>query len=412
MPTLGADMEDALLLEWRVAPGDAVARGAVACVVETQKGAIDVENWEAGTIARLLAQPGERIAVGTPIAVLAQEEEDWQSVAAEHEAKATVPPAAAASTDRAGAASVPPAAGPAARAAAAATRVPRSSPAARRRAAELGIDLQALAARSDGEIISLADVEAAASAGAAGGSAVEKAGAAAAEPAAGTSPPAEDSMRTAIAAAMSRSNREIPHYHVSAEIDIDAAWRRLEAYNRDRPIAQRVLFAALAMQAVAGALRDVPELNGRYVDGALHRATSVHVGVVTSLRGGGVVIPTVHDADRLSLSGWMEALREVVTRARQGRLRSSDLADSTITVTNLSDSGADDVHGLIYPPQVALVGLGRIAPRPVVGDDGEIVARRTIRVTLAGDHRASDGLAGARFLSALRERLGRAETTE
>jgi len=400
MPSLGADMEDALLLEWRVAPGDAVARGAVACVVETDKGAIDVENWEAGTVARLLARPGERIAVGTPIAVLAQGEEDWRSVASEREAS-TALQAAARSAPPATTAPTRPAPGPPPGSAPAAGHVARSSPAARRRAAELGVDLQALAARSEGSVVSLADVEAAAAAaGAAAGGA------------AGVAAFPDASMRAAIAAAMSRSNREIPQYHVGAEIDVVPAWNRLEVFNRARPIAQRVLFAALALHAIARAVREVPELNGRYVEDALVRATAVHVGIVTSLRGGGVVVPTVHDADRLSLAQWMEALREVVTRARQGRLRSSDLADSTITVTNLSDSGADEVHGLVYPPQVALVGLGRVALRPVVDEEGAVVARRTMRVTLTGDHRASDGLAGARFLTALRERIQRAETTE
>ncbi|HEY0878107.1 MAG TPA: dihydrolipoamide acetyltransferase family protein [Zeimonas sp.] len=373
MPSLGADMEDGVLLEWRIRPGEGVERGAVACVVETQKGAIDVEAWEAGTVARLLAQPGERIAVGTPIAVLADGAEDWRAVASEHErSRETAQP-------------VQPAASP------------RSSPAARRRAAELGIDLRTLAAQTAGAVVSLADVEAAA----------RETPLAAAD--AGPTPAA--SIRAAIAVAMTRANREIPHYHVVGEIEIERAWSRLEAFNRERPIAQRVLFAALALQAIARSLREVPELNGWYRDDALQRACAVHAGIVTSLRGGGIVIPTVHDADRLALPELMEALREAVTRARQGRLRSSDLADSTVTVTNLSDSGADAVYGLVYPPQVALVGLGRIAARPVVLADGAIAARRTMQVTLTADHRASDGLAGARFLSALRERLAQAEAS-
>ena len=211
-------------------------------------------------------------------------------------------------------------------------------------------------------------------------------------------------MRAAIAAAMTRSKREIPHYYLGSEIEVERALQWLEDFNASRPLAERVLFAALALRAVALALREVPDLNGQFVDGRFRRSEAIHVGVVTSLRGGGVVVPAVHDADRLTLPELMASLRDVVARARSGRLRSSDLADSTITVTNLGDLGVETVYGVIYPPQVALVGLGRVLARPAVRD-GAIVATRTMNATLSGDHRVTDGLTGARFLSALRERF-------
>jgi pyruvate dehydrogenase E2 component (dihydrolipoamide acetyltransferase) len=217
-------------------------------------------------------------------------------------------------------------------------------------------------------------------------------------------------MRAAIAAAMSRSKREIPHYYLGSEIDVEAAHRWLERYNAARPLAGRVLFAALALRAVALAVHEVPDLNGQFADGRFRRSKAIHVGVVTSLRGGGVVVPALHDADRLALPELMASLRDVLARARSGRLRSSDLADSTITVTNLGDLGVETVYGVIYPPQVALVGLGRVLARPVVRD-GAIVAARTMTATLSGDHRVTDGLAGARFLSALRERLAHPEAS-
>ena len=171
---------------------------------------------------------------------------------------------------------------------------------------------------------------------------------------------------------------------------------------------QRVLFAALALRAIAFALREAPQLNGRFVGGRFEPSTAIHLGVVTSLRGGGLVVPTVHDADRLALPELMQSLREALTRARSGQLRSSDLADSTTTVTNLGELGTDTVYGVIYPPQVALIGLGQVAPRAVV-QAGAVVAARTVHVSLAADHRVSDGLVGARFLAALRERLAHPE---
>lgn len=374
MPSFGADMDDAVFVQWNVQPGQAVAHGEIVGVVETQKGAIDVEAWQAGTIARLVAEPGQRIPVGQVLALLASEGEDWKAVAATAPA-ATLPEPAAAPKAPAPLEATPAAgAGPAMRA----------SPAARKRAAELGVDIGALAAA--GKPITLADVEHAAEA----------------------RPTPAQAMRAAIAAAMTRSKREIPHYYLGCEANVDAALHWLEGFNAQRPLAERVIFAALMLKAVALALREAPELNGSYADGRFQPAQSVHLGIVTALRGGGLVVPTVHDADRLTLPELMGALRSALERARRGQLRGSDLADSTVTVSNLGDLGTDTVYGVIYPPQVALVGIGRVAQRPVV-QDGHVVAASTVHLTLAADHRASDGLIGARFLAALSERLSHPE---
>ncbi len=401
MPSLGADMEDGVFVEWRVAPGETVARGQVACVVETQKGAIEVEIWASGTAARLLAEPGQRIPVGQTMALVASPGEDWRAVASSTEAQA-----ARATAPAAGLPAQPapvPSTGPTITGRPALP--PRASPAARRRAAELDVDLDALAAATAGAPINVADVERAAAAAAAPVAPAADPGPPAA-PTAGAPAPAgpEAAMRAAIAAAMTRSKREIPHYYLGSEIEVEHALQWLENFNASRPLADRLLFAALALRAVALALRAVPDLNGQFVDGRFRRSEAIHVGVVTALRGGGVVVPAVHDADRLTLPELMAALRDVIARARSGRLRSSDLADSTITLTHLGDLGVETVYGVIYPPQVALVGLGRVFPRATVRD-GAIVATRVVNATLSGDHRVTDGLAGARFLAALRARF-------
>lgn len=386
MPSFGADMDAARFVQWHAKPGQALKRGDVVAVVETQKGAIDVELWHDGTMARLVAQPGQEIPVGEMLAVLADEGEDWQTLAAEPvasspaptaEASPAQPPAPAAST-----APSAPAAGHA-----------RASPAARQRAQALGVDVEALATQAGGRAVTLADVERAAT--------PTKTTTAAA-------PGRSTAMRAAIGAAMARSWREIPHYHVGCEIVVEAPLRALEAFNRERPVAGRVLFAAVLLRAVAQAVADTPTLNGRFENGVFQPADAVHLGVVTSLRGGGLVVPTVHDAHRLSLDELMAALRAVLERARTGQLRSSDLADSTLSVSHLGDLGAESVQGVIYPPQVALVGLGRVALRPAVVD-GQVVAARTLHASLAGDHRVSDGLVGSRFLAALTTRLATLE---
>lgn len=383
MPSFGADMDAARFVQWHVQPGQALKRGDVVAVVETQKGAIDVELWHDGTMARLVAQSGQEIPVGELLAVLAGEGEDWKTLAAEPVASPPTPTAEALPAQPL----APPA--PTAPPPPASDRA-RVSPAARQRAQALGVDIEALANQTGGRAVTLADVEHAATT------------------ATTTTPARGTAMRAAIGAAMARSWREIPHYHVGCEIVVEAPLRALEAFNRERPVAERVLFAALLLRAVAQAVADTPTLNGRFENGGFEPAAAVHLGVVTSLRGGGLVVPTVHDAHRLSLIELMAALRAVLERARSGQLRSSDLADSTLSVSHLGDLGAESVQGVIYPPQVALVGLGRVALRPAVVD-GQVVAARTLHASLAGDHRVSDGLVGSRFLAALTARLGTLE---
>ena len=394
LPSFGADMDDAVFVQWNVKPGDKVTRSQIAAVVETQKGAIDVEVWDEGVVAQLIAAPGERLPVGAPLALIAEEGEDWQALAAG--AATTTPAAAPESLEATKAAPAPAAAATTTASTTADASRARISPAARKRAAELGVDIVALAAQLGGRAVSLADVEAAAAVAA-------KAG-----PAPAPAPSPAEAMRAAIAAAMSKSKREIPHYYLSSEIEVEAASSWLERFNAERPVTERVLFAAVALRAIALALREFPALNGRWVEGRFEPAAQINLGVVTSLRSGALVVPTVHEADKLALPELMKALNEALTRARKGQLRSSDLADSTVTVSNLGDLGCDSVLGVIYPPQVALVGLGSVAQRPWVREC-QLVVARTLTASLAADHRASDGMLGARFLAALRARLARPE---
>jgi pyruvate dehydrogenase E2 component (dihydrolipoamide acetyltransferase) len=207
-------------------------------------------------------------------------------------------------------------------------------------------------------------------------------------------------MRGAIATAMSRAKREIPHYYVATTIDFSTALGWLEAQNRDRPVTERLLYGALLLKAVALGLREVPELNGFWVNGRAERSDRVHVGVAISLRGGGLVAPALRDTDRQSIDELMRNLQDLVTRARAGSLRSSEMTDATITVTSLGERGVESVFGIIYPPQLALAGFGRVVERPWVAD-GRVVARRLVTATLSADHRATDGHRGALFLDAV-----------
>jgi pyruvate dehydrogenase E2 component (dihydrolipoamide acetyltransferase) len=207
-------------------------------------------------------------------------------------------------------------------------------------------------------------------------------------------------MRKAIAAAMSRSKREIPHYYLGAHVDMSKTLTWLQAENLKRPVTERLLYAVLLLKAVALALHDFPEMNGFWVDGACKPSEAVHVGVAISLRQGGLIAPAIHDVDKKSLEEIMVNLRDLVKRVRAGVLRSSEIADATITVTSLGEQGVETVFGVIYPPQVALVGCGKIVEQPWAAN-GMLGVKPVMMATLAADHRASDGHRGGLFLAAI-----------
>jgi len=380
LPSLGADMDEGKLLEWKVHPGEPVTRGQVVAIVDTAKAAVEVECWQEGTMHEQLVPVGETVPVGTVLALLLAPGE----VAPAPGTREKAPAIAKKATPAAAPARAPatPAATPAARKAV--------SPVARRRAKELGIDPEALDGTGPQGAVTLEDVERAAGAHAPAG----------APPA----PAQRPDIRQAIAAAMGRSKREIPHYYLAETIPMRRALEWLAAQNAKRPVTERILPGVLQLKAVALALAKAPELNGFWQDGAFVPGGGVHIGVAISLRQGGLIAPGIHDVDRKDLATLMNELTMLVSRARAGSLRSSELSDPTITVTNLGDQGSEAVYGVIYPPQVALVGFGRLATRPWV-EDGELRAIPLVTASLSADHRVSDGMRGARFLVALRERL-------
>lgn len=392
LPSLGADMDEGKLLEWHVKPGDKVKKGQVVAVVDTSKAAVDVEIWQDGTVFELLVEPGTRLPVGSVMATLLEDGESAPARkpvtlqgARKGEAHRKAPPEVAAK-----------AVGVQRAAELAPPGRPRVSPAARKRADELGRDIARIAGSGPGGVVTLADVERAV--------VVPTAAAAAATPAAAAARQAE--MRRTIAAAMSRSKREIPHYYLFETIPLARASEWLAGVNADRPITERILMAALLLKAVAITLKGFPALNGFYRNERFEPADAVHAGVAISLRGGGLVAPALHDVDSKTLPVLMHELSDLVRRTRAGSLRSSEMSDPTITVTNLGEQGVEAVMGVIYPPQVALVGFGRVASRPVVDEvSGELRVLPAVTASLAADHRVSDGHRGALFLGALRELL-------
>ncbi|KUO10376.1 2-oxo acid dehydrogenase subunit E2 [Streptomyces sp. DSM 15324] len=442
MPSLGADMDEGTLLEWLVQPGDPVHKGDPVAVVETAKSTIEVECFATGTMAELLVEPGTTVPVGTPLAVIGTPAKDGAGKPGKRTTRRAPkkggraeptppspppPPPVPAAVPATGPHQVHVEAGPLVRHLAehsgvdletlrgtgpggrvtrtdvekAAAGPPRArvTPLARRLAAELGVDLATVAGTGTDSAVRAADVRRAAP----GPAAPRRTDMRPAAEHPAIAPPSDDratAMRGVIADSMSRANRDIPHYYLSTTVDLAAATEWLHEHNRRSPVGERLLPAALLLKAAALAAREVPELNGHWSEDRFTAGEGVHVGVAVSLRGGGLVVPTLRDADTLALPQLMAALKDMVTRARTGRLRGSEVSDATITVTNLGDQGVEGVFGVIHPPQVALVGFGRVVDRPWAVD-GLLGVRPVVTATLSADHRATDGAVGARYLTAV-----------
>jgi pyruvate dehydrogenase E2 component (dihydrolipoamide acetyltransferase) len=414
MPSLGADMAAGTLIEWMVKPGDHVKRGDTMAVVGTEKGEIEVEVFEEGVIEQLLVPEGAETPAGAVLAILRGVGEAAPAVAVEKvPAVAAMPPAAPAMPPS----PVPPVGD---------GRRVRVSPLARKLAAELGVDLEQVQGTGENGAITRADIEAAAQAKPAAEAAptpaapppepvIEEKPAPPPKPA--PAPPAAEkpvapppgadfatAMRHAIALAMARANREIPHYYLQIRIDMSKALKWLEAENQKRSIKDRILPVVLLLKATARALMEFPELNGYWVDDHLQPQEAINIGFAIALRQGGLITPAIHNVDLKDMDELMEAMRDLIMRTRTGRLRSSEMTDATITLTNLGDLGVETVYGVIYPPQVALVGFGKITDQPWV-ENGMIGIRPVLTATIAGDHRATDGRTGAQFLDILNRLL-------
>jgi len=423
MPSLGADMVAGTIIEWLVKPGDLIKRGDIIAVVDTEKATIEVEVFTPGTIESILIPAGEKVPVGTVLALIRDGEvpapprEVTKPPIAELTRPVVTGPVTLPPIPRPAEPVIPATRPPAAPlhreiAPAAAKRL-RISPVAMRMARELPVDLSKVEGTGPGGAIGKADIERAVK------SAVR---APALPPVMAPSPPVAAevtaavakppvalaerklAMRRAIAAAMARSKREIPHYYLGTSIDMGNTLVWLQAENLKRSVNERLLYSVLLLKAVALAARRIPEMNGFWIDNQFKPGEAIHVGVAISSRQGGLIAPAIHDMDKMNLDEIMLSLRDLVKRVRAGILRSSEIADATITVTSLGEQGVESVFGVIYPPQVALVGFGKIVERPWA-INGMLGARPIIMASLAADHRASDGHRGGLFLAAVNSLL-------
>jgi len=427
MPSLGADMEAGVLTEWKVKTGDRVKRGDIIAEVETQKGVIEIEVFEDGIIAEIKIQPGEKVPVGTVLAIISGSREERPISATgtrqaekrgesplsiqpveEKEAKPT--PAVLTDSEKKPAPAVSLQTG-------AGTHEKRikATPLARKIAEEKSIDLSMVQGSGEDGIIIRKDVEqyedtlkTTTETGTEIITELSNINKTRELPipekikAPGTD--TASAMRKAIAAVMSKSNREIPLYYLLTRIDMKNALEWLEGENKKRAMKDRLLQPVLLIKAMAKALVDVPQLNGFWINDSLETSPSINIGMVISLRQGGIVVPAIQDVQNKSLDDIMQQVMDITVRSREGKLRASELSSPTVTLTNLGDRGAEAVFGIVYPPQVAIVGAGKITEMPWAVN-GMLDVRPVLTVTLAGDHRATDGHTGSRFLEALNNYL-------
>ncbi|MDV5170287.1 dihydrolipoamide acetyltransferase family protein [Photobacterium rosenbergii] len=394
MPALGADMHDGTLVEWQVNLGDEVQKGDIIAVIETSKGAIDMESYHDGTITDLLVEPEIKLPVGSVMArMTTAQPANTEPKANESQPSAPKPnsnePTSAFSEDNY---PFPPFA---------LARQHKNndqhstrvliSPAARHRVEEDHLDVSYLHGSGPEGAIVLRDLPPQIPTGSKTKTSTKS-----------------SQMRQAISEAMSRSKQQIPHYYLSLEADLSKAEQWLVQYNQQREPEDRMLLSSLVITAIARQLTKYPSLNGYYIKGEFIPSPAVNIGNAISLREGGLVVPAIINADELSLEQVMIKLKELAERGRHGHLRSTEITDATITVTSIGERGADMITGIIYPPQVAIIGLGRLRDAPVV-NNGTLTVGSVMTITLAADHRVSDGIIGARFLHSVAKQLQKPE---
>jgi len=407
MPSFGADMAVGTIVKWNVKPGDSVSKGDIIASIETMKGLIDMEVFDDGIMVRLLAGEGDELEIGCPIAELQLKNEEDSNNNPEQIIKSVEPHNLEVGSNRAVSQDVALHSSDSQHVEGKVRRVPtdveeksryslntrqpKISPAARSKAEHLGIDWRQLPQGKgpDGALLS-DDINI-----------VNKRPT---EPASDSDKDSSDMMREAIALTVSRSKRDIPHYYLQLDMVLDNTLTWMNHYNADLPPSKRILSNAVIYSAIARALISFPMFNGFYQDGHYQSSDTVHLGNTISLRQGGVMVVAIHNAQRLGLAELMEKIKDQVNRARNGGLRMSEMQDATVTVSNLGDRGCDTIQSIIFPPQVAIIGIGRQRTVPWVIDN-MVTSATIISISLAADHRVSDGHSGALLLNKINKLL-------
>jgi pyruvate dehydrogenase E2 component (dihydrolipoamide acetyltransferase) len=412
MPALSPTMTMGKLAKWAKAEGDPVRSGDVIAEIETDKATMEVEAVDEGTLGRILVAAGtDGVAVNTPIALILAEGEDPASLDAVSPA---APAPAVPATPQPSAAGAAPADAVAANVAGAAPRPGArvfASPLARRLAANAGLDLATIAGSGPHGRIVKTDIEAAIAARAAAPAApVPAAPAPAAAPASPAAAPAEagspfrevanSTMRKVIARRLSASKREIPHYYLTIECNLEALLAMREQLNGRAPQgdgAYKLTVNDFVVKAVALALRACPDANSSWTDDAIRYFETIDVCVAVATPAG-LITPVLRGADGLGLAAISNAVRALAAKARDGKLMPEEYQGGGFTISNLGMFGIREFAAIINPPQSCLLAVGAAEKRPIVTADGALAVATMMTCTLSADHRSVDGARGAEFL--------------
>jgi pyruvate dehydrogenase E2 component (dihydrolipoamide acetyltransferase) len=391
MPRLSDSMEEGTVLQWLVAEGDRVEIGQPLVEIETDKATVTYEADTAGVVLALKVNEGATVPLGAPIAVIGAPGEELP--------KAEAPEAVAA------AGSADPVAPPTPAPSASTGDRAKASPLARRLAAQLEVKLEGLAGSGPSGRVIRADVERAAVETANGA----RSGAGTPAPPSGQAPVHAKGESTVhelsriqqtVARRMAESRATVPDFELRCEVDMSGV---VGLRDRLREVTDPLpSYNDFVVKAVGLALRQFPRVNGAYRDGRVETYSRINVGVAVAADDA-LVVPTIFDADRLSLGEISRKSRELAGRVRDGSIAPAELAGGTFTVSNLGMYGVDSFSAVINPPQAAILAVGSLKPRAIVDPDGVVVARPTILLTLACDHRVLYGADGARFLVRVRE---------
>jgi pyruvate dehydrogenase E2 component (dihydrolipoamide acetyltransferase) len=423
MPRLSDSMEEGTILQWMKQVGDEVAIGDELVEIETDKANMAYEADVAGTLTEVLAQEGDTLPIGSPIAVVGDAVDGGSQPAGPVTAGDPPPPPVAKASSGVVPPTVPPAGEGGPGGAESSTPgeevreepVPgeriKASPVAKRLAKDQGIDLAAIEGSGPSGRIIKSDVEKAAGSGAAASAPSAPGPQAAPTPAAGetakgqTTYEALSKLQQVVARRMSESKATAPHFYLEAEIDMSAAVaarKRLKAMAAEGEVVPS--FNDMVVKACALALKEHPRANGAYKDGRFELYSRVNVGVAVAAQDA-LVVPTVFDADRKGLRQIAEDSRTVAGKVRDGSITPPELSGGTFTVSNLGMYGIDNFSAVINTPQAAILAVGAIKERPVVRDGAKLAAAHLVGVTLACDHRILYGAPAAEFLARIRALL-------
>lgn len=391
MPKLSDTMTEGLLGGWIKSVGDSISRGEIIAEVETDKATMGLEAFEDGVLLEQRVRAGETVPVGTVLGVMGRPDEITEPAAAP-EASQVEPtaPTVVAGPPRGEQTASP----------AAPVHREKASPVVRRRARELGVDLESIQGSGpDGRVL-LEDLELGAPAGEGVISNVPVPLKPAAQQASADGESRQTRMRRAIAATVSSSWREIPHFFVTMDIVMDTA----EEVRRELQISGSLVSVNdMVLKGVTVALASHPHLNGIYTDGGLVIKQEINLGLAVNVPDG-LLMPVLKGAGALSLGEMAVRSRDLVEMARSGRLAPVDLDGGTFSVSNLGPQGVSQFSALIFPPQVAVLAVGAVC-ETIIPRNGEAVIGKVMKVTLSADHRAVDGAYAAGFLQELKSVL-------